>query len=119
VKRNKTREHRIEMEVIVDAYGSEEQAMGWYYYLEDRLGFPFKAKCFSERPISPLTTGETVEALSMAPEDDCLHEMFVLVRWSGRKLAVPLSQLKGVAVSDDAKEALSDWHYWVVMGCEF
>ena len=31
VKENKAREERITMEIIVDAYGPEEQAMGWYY----------------------------------------------------------------------------------------
>ncbi len=30
---------------IVDAYGPEEQALGWYYYLENKIGFPFQAKC--------------------------------------------------------------------------
>ena len=29
------------MEAIVDANGPEEQAMGWYYYLEDKISFPF------------------------------------------------------------------------------
>jgi hypothetical protein len=32
-KRDPEREHRIRMEIIVDANGPEEQAMGWYYYL--------------------------------------------------------------------------------------
>jgi hypothetical protein len=31
-KKDSKREHRIAMEIIVDAYGPEEQAMGWYYY---------------------------------------------------------------------------------------
>ena len=30
---------------IVDAYGPEEKAMSWYYYLEGKLCFPFRAKC--------------------------------------------------------------------------
>jgi hypothetical protein len=33
-RRNDDRENRICEEIIVDAYGPEEQAMGWYYYLE-------------------------------------------------------------------------------------
>jgi hypothetical protein len=57
VKKNKLIERRIEMEIIVDAYESEEQAMGWYYYLEDRLIFPFKARCFMKRVTSPLKVG--------------------------------------------------------------
>jgi hypothetical protein len=42
---NEEREHRITMEVIVDAYGPEEQAMGWCYYLKDTIEFPFSAVC--------------------------------------------------------------------------
>jgi hypothetical protein len=30
-KKDQEREERISNEVIVDAYGPEEQAMGWYY----------------------------------------------------------------------------------------
>ena len=33
-------EERIHEEIIMDAYGPEEQSMGWYYYLE-KLRFPF------------------------------------------------------------------------------
>jgi hypothetical protein len=43
-ERDENREHRIEMEIIVDAYDEEEQAMGWYYYLDNTLNVPFKAK---------------------------------------------------------------------------
>ncbi len=42
VKKDKAREQRIEMEAVVDAYNSEERAMGWYYYLEGRLKVPLK-----------------------------------------------------------------------------
>jgi hypothetical protein len=31
------REDRIHNEAIVDAYGPEEKAMSWYYYLRDML----------------------------------------------------------------------------------
>lgn len=116
---DKTREHRIEMEIVVDAYGSEERAMGWYYYLEDKLEFPFNAKCIRERPISPLKKGETVDVMAMAPEEECQHDMFVQIRWEGRKLAVSLAQLKGVSVGEDTKEGVEDWHYWVAMGYQF
>lgn len=88
---DEAREERIAMEIVVDAYGPEEQAMGWYYYLEDNLGFPFTGRCTRERRISPLRAGEEVTVVKMAPEDDCMHEMFVEIKWSNRTLAVPLS----------------------------
>ena len=55
------REERISMEIIVDAYDSEEQAMGWYYYLDEKMQFPFSARCVAQRAISPLEQGEEVE----------------------------------------------------------
>ena len=32
--RDDDREQRIQDDIVVDAYGPEEQALGWYYYLE-------------------------------------------------------------------------------------
>ena len=92
-KRDPVREERIYNEVVVDAYGPEEQAMGWYYYLEDKIRFPFQAKCIVAKVVSPLLKGETVEVRSMAPEDASASDMLVLIRCQGRNMAVPLSQL--------------------------
>jgi len=44
-KKDPVREDRIHNEAIVDANGPEEQVMGWYYYLDDKIRFPFQAKC--------------------------------------------------------------------------
>ena len=110
------REKRIHEEATVDAYGPEEQAMGWYYYLENKLSFPFQAKCISADVVSPLRKGETVEVVRMAPEDNCEHDMFVLVRWQRRKMAVPLTQLAAVDPDESTEEAIGDWHYWVAQG---
>ena len=38
---DESREERIQMEIVVDAYTPEEQALGWYYYLESHLHLPF------------------------------------------------------------------------------
>jgi Calcium binding len=48
------REERIIMEIIVDAYEPEEQVMGWYYYLQDTMNFPFTATCVAKKCSSPL-----------------------------------------------------------------
>ncbi len=119
LKENKAREHRIEMEAVVDAYNSDERAMGWYCYLEERLKVPFKARCKSKRAVSPLRIREEVNVLGMAPEKECESEMFVRVRWRGRKIAVPLAQLEPSAADLETKEAVADWHYWLGRGYEF
>ena len=115
--KDKAREDRIAFEAIVDAYGPEEQAMGWYYYLQEKLTFSFTATCITEREISPLAQGDKVEVIGQAKEDECMSEMFVKIRWNQRGLAVPLSQLEpSQPVDDETKEAIADWHYWVGQG---
>lgn len=108
------------MEIIVDAHGPQEQAMGWYYYLEDKLQFPFTAVCCAKRAISPLQIKDEVDVLRMAPEEECEREMFVMIRWEKDGLAVPLSQLAVTNPADkQTKQAVEDWLYWVKMGYEF
>jgi hypothetical protein len=116
IERDEEREYRISDEAIVDAYGPEEQALGWYYYLEEKIIFPFDAKCIQERGISPLQIDETVKVIGMPDEYDCMVEMFVKIEWSGRSFGVPLAQLKGINIDSETEEAIADWHYWVGRG---
>jgi hypothetical protein len=44
--------------------------------------------------------------------------MFVLTHWERGTLAIPLSQLEGVAVDAETQQAIEDWHYWVDRGYE-
>ncbi len=118
-ERDREREERIEMEIVVDAYGAEEQAMGWYYYLQDTLQFPFTANCISKRRISPLKEKTTVEVVGMAPESECEREMFVEINWEEDTLAVPLIQLEAPEAEEETEQAIADWHYWVNQGYEF
>ena len=118
-RKDPEREDRIHNEAIVDAYGPEEQAMSWYYYLENKIHFPFHAKCIASNATSPLRKGETVEVRRLAPEDTCTSDMLVLIRWQGRNVAVPLSQLNALDPDEPTNEAIGDWHYWVSQGYLF
>ena len=92
-KLNAEREHRIEMEVVVDAYTEEERALSWYYYLEQQLSFPFEANVRKAMASSPLTTGEHVSVIGLAHEDLCRVGIFVWVRWGERDVVAPLAQI--------------------------
>ena len=118
-KQNKQREHRIAEEIVVDGYGAEERAMGWYYYLEERLCFPFRARCIAHRAISPLRKGQDVEVVGLAPTDECGSERFIAVTWEKRTLAVPLAQLAPVQANKATQQAVEDWHYWLEQGYQF
>jgi hypothetical protein len=118
--KNPDREERITMEIIVDCYNACEQAMGWYYYLEDTMKFPFLALCVEKRGSSPIKEGQEVQVIGMADSDDCEHEMFVQIIWDGDDtLDIPLSQLQAPEANKKTKEALEDWHYWVDQGYSF
>lgn len=119
VDEDETREERIAMEIIVDAYGPEEQAIGWYSYLDDTLRFPFKARCIEERRMSPLQEGETIQVDGIAAAKDCRAEMFVMIRWMDRELGVPLMQLEPIDADSDTEQAVADWRYWVGRGYQF
>jgi hypothetical protein len=113
------REDRIHNEAIVDANGPEEQVTGWWSYLDDKIKFPFQAECIARKVISPLRNEDKVEVHSMAPEDVCTVEMLVMIRWHGRAMAVPLSQLAAIDADEATVEAIGDWHYWVARGYLF
>ena len=66
--------------------------------------------------VSPLRKAEMVEVRSLAPEDSCAHDMLVLIRWHGRNVAVPLSQLTATDADESTVEAIGDWHYWLAQG---
>jgi hypothetical protein len=118
-QRDPDREKRIHEKIIVDTNGLEEQAMGWYYHLENKLRFPFQARCIVSRVVSPLKKTEIVEVLRMALEEACSGDMLVLIRWRGRTMAAPLSQLIATDANYDSVEAIADWHYWLDRGYTF
>lgn len=119
-KNDSDRHHRIHDKYLVDTYNDPyDKAMGWYYSLVDVLHEPVRCRCFMERAISPLTIGDKVKIVGMAPEDECLREMFVTVKLGGRQLAVPLGQLEPVDDNEDAVEIIEDWLYWCLMATNF
>ena len=119
IERDEAREYRIHDEAVVDAYGEIERALGWYYYLDGKIQFPFKAKCIYEHGISPLKIDEKVTVLGLLDEADCESDIFVEIELFGRTFGVPLSQLKPLKVNENTHEAIEDWHYWVARGYMF
>ncbi len=90
LEKDQEREHRIDMEIVVDAYDREERAMGWYYYVSENCHFPFKAKCTVERRTSPLNLNDEVDVVDT-----------------------------GIHIDDQTNEVINDWHYWSKREYEF
>ena len=87
--------------------------MGWYYYLDDTMLFPFTAVCITKRRSSPIKVDEIVEVVGMASADECEAEMFVEIAGEeGDTRVIPLSQLSAPDADVKTQEAIADWHYW-------
>ncbi|BAY12326.1 calcium-binding protein [Calothrix sp. NIES-2098] len=123
VELDQNREHRIENEIIVDAEDKEERAMGWYYYLDDTLNFPFMAKWTKKGRKSSAPQEKQVEVLGMAPEDECEKDMFVEVVYPDGKdedvFSARLSEIEAINADEETQEALADWQYWLARGYKF
>ena len=75
-EQDKEREERIHMEIMPDAFGSDERAISWHNYLSYTLEFPFSARCIVQRVSSPLAVGDKVKVVGIAPDEECEREMF-------------------------------------------
>ena len=116
---DQSREDRIDLEVIADCNGPDERAMGWYYYLEEQVRFPFAARCTVRRATSPLRPDDRVHITGLAPADECEHAIFVTISWERDSLAVPLSRLEPEEVDEGTAHAVGDWLYWTGRGYKF
>ncbi|MEM7772872.1 MAG: calcium-binding protein [Cyanobacteria bacterium P01_A01_bin.37] len=112
-------EERITMKIVVDAYSSDEVALGWYYYLQKTLEFPFTANRITKRRKSPEKIVELVEVTGLAHEDDCEHEILVEIARDGAIFDVPLIQIEAPEADADIQQAIADWHYWVNQGYDW
>jgi hypothetical protein len=113
------REHRITMEIVVDAYNEEECAMAWHCYLDDHLGFPFEARVRHAMAASPLHPGENVSVIRLAHDELCRVSIFVWVRYNQQEILVPLAQLVPTSADKNTKRAVADWIYWHDQGYSF
>ena len=66
-----------------------------------------------------MKVGMKTEVVDLAAEDDCMSEVFVVVKYGKSELAVPLAQLECHATDEDTLQAVADWHYWVARGYEY
>lgn len=116
------RENRIDYEIVVDAYDESERAMGWYYYLQDKIIFPFLAIWKKKTKKTDAIAEKEIEVLGMAPEEDCESNMYVEVAYIGESndtFTAKLSDIEAINPDPDTEEALADWQYWVDMDYGF
>ncbi len=111
--KDEKREHRILYDVIVDAYGDEEQAMGWYYYFADNLKFPIKAKVDMPLPggKSELKEVNIVEVDPKSEEGQAIR-LGVTEDKRERVQYISPEHIVSMKTRKGNLEILNDWLYW-------
>jgi hypothetical protein len=112
-----SRRDRIEDEIIVDCYDEYEVAMGWFYYLNDNLKFPFNASIVGDIKVGSIKEGDRVIVTEFvnSDEDDVSIEDFVAtvgIEKGEHIYDIPLENIKSVDCSDDTFNVIEDWRYW-------
>lgn len=108
---NPEREHRIFYEIIVDCYDEEEQKMGWYYYMEEKLHFPFEAQIILRKK-NGTKTKQSVEVVQLSSDEEFGNDMTVEVCYDEIVLDIPLLQLLNIKADEASIQAIEDWRYW-------
>lgn len=108
--------HKIDDEIIVDCYDDYEVQMGWYYFFEEELEFPFEAE-IGIRTREGTTNVTTVDVLGIATEEgDVDHLQEVSLEVSPQKseliLEIGISKLSNVKGNQAVRDVFEIWNFW-------
>ena len=111
-KKDKERQERIELEIIVDACDESEVQMGWVIQMVERTDYPF----FAEAPIKKRGQEATYHRVEVVELGDVENyeggDFSVGVDWHGTIISVPMLQLKNIEAAEETKNSIEDWQYW-------
>ncbi len=106
--------YKIDYEIIVDAYDDDEQSMGWYYFFEETLEFPFTALAQLKKRDGTTET-KRVKIIGLASkETGFMNEDFNLDMEQGQYIRpVAYATLSEFKASEETLEAFQIWDfYW-------
>jgi Calcium binding len=108
------REHRIDYEIIVDAYNEYEAAIGWLTYLQEHLNFPFEATYHPEDEEARQVTVQDLEN-----DEEALDQGFIEFNIEiddDGECWVALEEITPLESNPEAVQAVEDWRYWLARG---
>ena len=102
----------IDYEVVVDAYDDSEVYMGWYYFMSERLKFPFKAVATIKKR-NGTSEKHTVEVVEDATDGDRFkcQAYYVNVDYEGVMMKAEVGDLKPINASEETLKAITVWQY--------
>jgi hypothetical protein len=107
------RQKRIDYEVIVDCYDDNEVAMGWYYYIAEKLVFPIPATVQLKQRGGKVEQVE-VEIVEVDPKSEEGHPIRLGITEKGQKRVQYISpeMITHLNTSTANTIIINDWLYW-------
>lgn len=107
--------HKIDYEIVVDAYDEHEVNMSWYYYFEETMEFPFVAETVIKFRNGKKRLAK-VDVLGLVKDSHFEESPDILFEVSPQDvdlvLEVRVSGLSNVKGPQEVKEAFLLWHFW-------
>ena len=105
----------ITNEIVVDAKDADDVAMGWLYYMQAELLFPFEAK-MEVKNRNEEKSVVRIDVLDLSPDNENNNSPEVILevseKGSERVMDVRISKLQDVKADESTKNAVAIWKYW-------
>jgi hypothetical protein len=107
----KERQHRIDYEVIIEAYDEQEVNMCWFYHFNDNLEFPISAVAKLKRRNGQYEKAE-IQIVDLLSEEGQEPLLGMVLTMQGFVFPVSLKQIVSVDTNEENKQILNDWLFW-------
>lgn len=105
-------QYKIDYEIIVDAYDEYEQSMGWYYFFEETIDFPFTAMAQLKKRDGTIESKRVKIVGLSSKEEDFMNDDFNLEMEQGQYIRpIAYSALSDIRAADETLEAFQIWDF--------
>ena len=107
-------QYKIYYEIIVDCYEDHEVNMGWFYFFQDEVNYPFEAEIAVKNRAGKKKLVK-VEVLDVSNEegfDNGGIAFEVNLQEENITIDVDIAKLKNIKGNDTTQEAFEIWQYW-------
>lgn len=106
--------YKIDYEIIVDCYDEYEVSMGWYYFMEETVKFPFRATAKFKKRNGSIEQKE-IEIIGLASDEEgFMKNDFDLEIEVGEHIStIAYSKLSNIKASQETIDAFTIWNHWI------
>ena len=106
--------YKIDYEIIVDCYDEYEVSMGWYYFMEETIKFPFRAKAKLKKRNGTIEQQEIKVVGLASDEEGFMKKDFDFEIEVGEHISrIAYSKLSNIKALPETIDAFMIWNYWI------